>query len=394
MKKTIHYIGLDVHKNSIAVAIAVEDGGELRSYGTIGGKLADLDKLIKKLEHPGVELRFCYEAGPTGYVICRHLKKRAYPCEVIAPSLIPQKPSDQVKTNRRDAKMLARLFRAGELTSVHVPDEEDEAIRDLERARFSAVKDQRRARQRLKGLLLRQGLPYEGKTSWGPAHLNYLARLKMPNVAQQIAFEEYKTAITVAGERLERLSKALEAQLDGWKWKPVVLALMTLRGIQTINAMTLLAELGDLSRFTNPHQLMSYLGLVSSEDSTGDKRRQGGITKAGNEAGRRALIEAVRAIAWKAQQRLHGRYHHLKAKGKKTQVVVTAIARELAGFVWAIACTAVGKAPAPRVPKPEAPAHPQKNSENKSRQKKTYQLNPAIKYSASRKANRPAAPRS
>jgi transposase len=414
MKKIIHYIGLDVHKNSIAVAIAVENGGELRSYGTVGGKLADLDKLIKKLEHPGVELRFCYEAGPTGYVICRHLKKRAYSCEVIAPSLIPQKPSDQVKTNRRDAKMLARLFRAGELTSVHVPDEEDEAVRDLERARFSAVKDQRRARQRLKGLLLRQGLPYEGKTSWGPAHLNYLARLKMPNVAQQIAFEEYKSAITVAGERLERLSKALEAQLDGWKWKPVVLALMTLRGIQTINAMTLLAELGDLSRFTNPQQLMSYLGRVSSEDSTGDKRRQGGITKAGNEAGRRALIEAaqhyrlparltpsiqarqhgqsqaVRAIAWKAQQRLHGRYHHLKAKGKKTQVVVTAIARELAGFVWAIACTALGKAPTPRASKPEAPAL----SANKSRQKKTYQLKPAVKYSASRKASRPAAPRS
>jgi len=412
MNKIIHYIGLDVHKNSIAVAIAVEDGGELRSYGTVGGKLAALDKLIKKLEHPGVELRFCYEAGPTGYVICRHLKKRAYACEVIAPSLIPQKPSDQVKTNRRDAKMLARLFRAGELTSVHVPDEEDEAIRDLERARFSAVKDQRRARQRLKGLLLRQGIPYEGKTSWGPAHLNYLARLKMPNVAQQIAFEEYKTAITVASERLERLSKALEDQLAGWKWKPVVLALMTLRGIQTINAMTLLAELGDLSRFTNPHQLMSYLGLVSSEDSTGDKRRQGGITKAGNEAGRRALIEAaqhyrlparltpsiqarqhgqsqaVRAIAWKAQQRLHGRYHHFKAKGKKTQVVVTAIARELAGFVWAIACTAVGKAPAPRASKPEVPAP----SGNKSRQKKTYQLKPAIKYSASRKASRSAAP--
>jgi len=413
MKKIIYYVGLDVHKNSIAVAIAVGDGGELRSYGTIDGKLADLDKLIKKLEHPGVELRFCYEAGPTGYVISRHLKKRGYVCEVIAPSLIPQKPSDQVKTNRRDAKMLARLFRVGELTSVHVPDEEDEAIRDLERARFSAVKDQRRARQRLKGLLLRQGFPYEGKTSWGPAHLNYLARLKMPNVAQQIAFEEYKAAITVAGERLERLSKALEAQLDGWKWKPVVLALMTLRGIQTINAMTLLAELGDLSRFTNPHQLMSYLGLVSSEDSTGDKRRQGGITKAGNEAGRRALIEAaqhyrlparltpsiqarqhgqsqaVRAIAWKAQQRLHGRYHHLKAKGKKTQVVVTAIARELAGFVWAIACTALGKAPAPRAPKPEAPVP----SANKSRQKKTYQLKPAMKYSASRKASRSAAPR-
>ena len=179
MNKIIHYQGFDVHKDSIAVSIA-EQGGELRFYGNIGGKLADVDRLVKKLQKPGVELRFCYEAGPTGYVLCRHLRKQGYICEVVAPSLIPKKPSDRVKTNRRDSTQLARLYRAGELTFITVPDAEDEAVRDLVRARLSASKDQRQARQRVKGLLLRQGLSYSGKTSWGPAHLNYLATLKMP----------------------------------------------------------------------------------------------------------------------------------------------------------------------------------------------------------------------
>jgi transposase len=382
MSKIIHHLGLDVHKDSISVAIA-EPSGEVRHYGTIGGKLADVDRLIKKLHKPDVELRFCYEAGPTGYVLQRHLQQQGFQCHVVAPSLIPKKPSDRVKTNRRDCLNLARLFRAGELTFVTVPDPEDEAIRDLVRARFSAIKDQRHARQKVKALLLRQGLSYVGKTSWTPAHLNYLARLKMPHPAQQIAFEEYKLAVTMATDRVLRLTRAMEAQLPTWKWKDVVAALMTLRGIQVINAMTLIAELGDLTRFADPHQLMSYLGLVSSEESTGNKRRQGSITKAGNEAGRRALIEAahhyrlparispslqqrqhgqskeVQAIAWKAQLRLCSRYHHLRRQGKKPQVIVTALARELAGFVWAIACTSINKAPSLR-PKPASPQKPAK----------------------------------
>jgi len=398
-KTLTHYIGLDVHKDSIAVAIAVENG-ELRFYGKIGGKAADLDKLIKKLAHPEVELRFCYEAGPTGYVIYRHLKKLGYDCRVVAPSLIPRKASDRVKTDRRDSQTLARLFRAGELTFVHVPLEEDEAVRDLVRARLAAVKDQRRARQRVKGFLLRNGFVYEGKGSWGPSHLNYLARMKMPTAAQQIAFEEYKDAVTVTTDRVQRLSEALEKQLETWRWKNVVLALMTLRGIQTISAMTLIAELGDLSRFDNPNQLMSYLGLVPSEDTTGDSRKLSGITKAGNESSRRALIEAahhyrlparltrtlqerqhnqtqeVRAIAWKAQGRLHGRYCNLASKGKKTQIIVTAIARELVGFVWAIACTAMGRPP---LPKADPPVKRSENSNSKTANK-VYRLNPNTKY--------------
>jgi transposase len=396
MNKIIHHIGLDVHKDSIAVAIATPDG-EVRHYGNIGGKLADVDRLIKKLQKPDLELRFCYEAGPTGYVLHRHLLQQGFPCPVVAPSLIPKKPSDRVKTNRRDSLNLARLFRAGELTFVTVPDTEDEAIRDLVRARFSAVNDQRHARQKVKALLLRQGRSYSGKTSWGPAHLNYLATLKMPHPAQQIAFEEYKQAVTVATERVERLTQALKAQLPGWKWKEVVEALMALRGIQVINAMTLVAELGDLSRFESPHQLMSYLGLVSSEESTGHKRHQGSITKAGNEAGRRALVEAahqyrlparlspslqqrqhgqskeVQAIAWQAQLRLCARYQHLRRKGKKPQVIVTALARELAGFVWAIACTAMGKAPLAR-------KNPAKIKTAAARKSRVYKLDPNKKY--------------
>ncbi len=400
----IHYVGLDVHKDSISVAIAVA-GGELRFYGKIGGKVADLDKLIKKLAHSEVELRFCYEAGPTGYVIYRHLKKHDQECRVVAPSLIPRKASDRVKTDRRDSQTLARLFRAGELTFVHVPDQEDEAVRDLVRARLAAVKDQRRARQRVKGLLLRNGFVYEGGGSWGPTHLNYLARMKMPTAAQQIAFDEYKDAVTVTTDRVQRISEALEKHLDTWSWKKVVLALMTLRGIQTISAMTLIAELGDLSRFDNPNQLMSYLGLVPSEDTTGDSRKLGGITKAGNEPSRRVLIEAahhyrlparitrtlqerqhnqtreVRGIAWKAQGRLHGRYSNLAGKGKKPQVIVTAIARELAGFVWAIACTAMGRPPLPRADQPS------KRSENSNPKTsgKVYHLSPDTKYQPTEK---------
>ena len=204
MKKTIHYIGLDVHKDSITAAIAVA-GGEVRHDRKIGGQLSDMDKVIKQFQKaaPEVELRFCYEAGPTGYGLHRHLSKRKFACSVVAPSLTPRKASDQVKNDRRDAQTLARLFRARELTSIHIPEPEDEAIRDLVRAHFAAVKDQGVARQRLKGFLLRLDFRYEGKTSWTPAHLNYLGRLKMPHAAQQLVFEEYKQVITLASERVQ-----------------------------------------------------------------------------------------------------------------------------------------------------------------------------------------------
>jgi transposase len=362
MNKKVHYIGLDVHKETIAVAIAPAGDTEVRNYGIIGGTLDALDKVIKKLQQPGVELRFVYEAGPCGYVIYRHLEKKGLHCEVVAPSLIPKKASDRVKTDRRDAQQLARLYRAGELTAIYVPDEEDEAVRDLVRARQAAVVDQRKARQRLKGFLLRRGFRYSGKSSWNDAHQRYLARLTMPRSEQQIVFQEYLEAITVETQRLERLSRAMENALPGWKWEPGVRALMSLRGVQTIVAMTLVAEAGDLSRFEDPRQLMAYFGLTPSEHTSSDKRWQGSITKCGNGACRRVLTEAawqyrlppkvspqlrqrqekqpkaVRDISWKAQQRLHQRYKTLSAHRKKTVVVVTALARELTGFVWAIAC--------------------------------------------------------
>ena len=361
MKKVL-YVGLDVHKESIVVATAPQGDTEAQLYGRIGGTLEALDKLIKKMDKPDLELRFVYEAGPCGYVIYRHLKKRGYMCQVTAPSLIPTKASDRVKTDRRDARQLARLFRAGELTAIYVPDEEDEAVRDLVRARDRAMVDQRKARQRLKGFLLRLGYRYSGRGNWSPEHLRYLADIKLSHAAQQIAFQEYLEAITVATERLERLTKAMEAALATWKREPVVRAIMSLRGVALINGMTLIAEAGDLTRFDSPSQLMSYFGLTPSEYSSGDKRVQGGITKAGNGACRRALVEAahqyripprvipamqkrqedqskeVRAIALKAQQRLHSRYRLLTARQKKPVIVVAALARELCGFVWAIVC--------------------------------------------------------
>jgi transposase len=369
--KTILYVGLDVHKESIAVALADSDGS-LRRYGEIPGHIQGVDKLIQKLQKPGQELRLCYEAGPFGFVLCRHLRQRGFVCEVVAPSLIPKRAGDRVKTDARDAEQLARLFRAGELTAVRVPDEADEAVRDLMRGRLSAVFDQRRARQRLKGFLLRLGFRYPGKTSWTPAHMNYLSKLKMPHAAQQIVLEEYVQAIQSATERVERLTTQVQAQLAGWKWEPVVRALMCLRGISVINGMTLVAEIGDIDRFDNPRQLMSFLGLVPSEHSSGGKRHQGAITKAGNGSCRRALVEAahhywiaprisptlrqrqhgqpeqVRQIAWKAQQRLYARQRALSARKKKAVVVVAAVARELCGFVWAI-CRAL-KAPTANAP--------------------------------------------
>jgi transposase len=367
MNKTVHYIGLDVHKETIAVAIAPGNTTEVRQYGIIGGTLDAVDKLVKKLSHENVELRFVYEAGPCGYVIARHLKSKGIHCEVVSPSLIPKKASDRVKTDRRDADQLARLSRAGEITGIHVPVQEDEAIRDLVRARYAAICDQKQARNRLKGFLLRHGFRYTGKSSWTDAHKRYLSGLLMPQPAQQIVFQELIHAIDDASERLARLTQAMEDALLGWKWEPVVRALMSLRGVQVLTAMTLVAEAGDMSRFEEPRSLMNFFGLTSSEHSSGGKRVQGGITKCGNTHCRRVLSEAawhyrlkplvsqaiqkrqeqqskaVRLIAWKAQQRLHKRFKQLSAR-KKSVIAATAIARELTGFVWAIACAVKPKA--------------------------------------------------
>jgi transposase len=357
------FIGLDVHTESIAVSLAAADGAEVRRYGMIGGTHDDVLRLAKKLlaAHPDTELRFCYEAGPHGYPLARCLQAHGYECILVAPSKIPRQPGDRVKTNRRDADQLARLYRAGELTAIYVPDPQDEAVRDLIRARYQVLKQQHRARQQLKMFLLRHNFRYAGTKAWTPKHLRYLATVKLPFPEQQFLFQEMVNVITEAGERLDRYDAQLPRVIPGWRWEPVVKALMSLRGMAVLTAATLVAELGDLKRFASARQLMGYLGLVPSEDSTGDKRRQGGITKMGNGIARRALIEAawnyraparlsrellkrqeglskeVKDLSWAAQTRLHHRYQHLtKVKHKKSTVAAAALGRELSGFVWAM----------------------------------------------------------
>jgi transposase len=365
---TTLFVGLDVHKESIAVANAPDiPGAEVLSLGIIGTRQCDIDKLIRKLHGKAARLEFVYEAGPCGYwlypPVSRCLTKRGLSCQVVAPSLIPRKPGDRVKTDRRDAVTLARLSRSGDLTSVYVPKTEDEAIRDLCRGREDAVHDLKSAKFRLKAFLLRQDIRYEGRGTWGPAHLRWLARVVCPTPAQQIVFQEYLRAVTEQHERQQRLEETLREVLPGWRLAPVVDALQALRGVQLITAVTVVAELGDLSRFDTPRPLMSFLGLTPAEYSSGAQRRQGGITKAGNTHARRALVEgawayrypakvsahlqrrienlpqAAREIGWKAQVRLCKRYRQLTARGKHPNQVVVAIARELAAFAWAIART-------------------------------------------------------
>lgn len=361
MEKSIIFVGLDVHKNSIAVAIA--DAGrnaEVRNYGIIGGGLDDLDRLVKKLAVPGKELHFVYEAGPCGYEIYRFLTLRGLECAVCSPAHIPKSPADRIKTDRRDAMMLARLHRAGELTYVFVPRADDEAMRDLTRCREDAKKAQRVAQQQLNGMLLRLGFRYP-KDNWTKAHFGWLADQKMPTPSQQVVFQEYIHAIKETTDRVERLTNQIETLVPTWRMAPVVSALQALRGVSTIVASTMVAELGDLTRFESPKKLMAFLGLVPSEHSSGEKKQRGKITKTGNGHARKVLIEGaqaysyparmtrlilkrqeglsqeIRDIAWKCQVRLCARFRRLVAKDKSRNAVVTAIARELAAFMWAIA---------------------------------------------------------
>jgi len=358
------FVGLDVHKETIAVAyVAEEREAEVVSLGTIGTRQCDIDKLIRKLQAKGKQLHLVYEAGPCGYWLYRYLTKKNLKCWVVAPSQIPKKAGDRVKTDRRDAVQLARLLRSGDLTPVYVPAVADEAIRDLVRAREDSLKDGKAAKARLKAFLLRQDIRYEGRANWGPAPLRWLAKVVCPTPAQQIVFQEYVRAVSEHTERLQRLEAELQTQVQTWRWLPVVEAVQALRGVQFTAAVILIAELGDLTRFENPKQLMSYLGLTPSEHSSGERRRQGAITKTGNSHARRALIEgawayrypakvsrhlqlrlekvptAIQDISWKAQVRLCKRYRRLIARGKNANQVVVAIAREMAAFVWAIART-------------------------------------------------------
>ena len=358
------FVGLDVHKDSIAVAYAPEDrGAEVISLGMIGTRQYDIDKLIRKLEAKGATLAFAYEAGPCGYWLYRYLTRRGLSCTVVAPSLIPRKAGDRVKTDRRDAVTLARLLRSGDLSSIYVPTVADEAIRDLSRAREDAVHDLKRSKVRLKAFLLRQDIRYEGRATWNAAHLRWLAQVVCPTPAQQIVFQEYVHTVTEQSERLRRLEGELHTAVKTWRRYPVVEAVQALRGLDLTGAVTFLAEVGDVTRFDTPRKLMSYLGLTPSEYSSGPSRHQGAITKAGNGHARRALVEGawayrypakvsrhlqlrlervppdVCAIAWKAQVRLCKRYRLLSARGKHVNQVVVAIAREMAAFAWAIART-------------------------------------------------------
>jgi len=345
------------------VAYAPDDrGAEVVSLGPIGTRQNDIDTLIRKLHSKGAAtLVFVYEAGPCGYGLYRYLTRKGFACHVVAPSLIPRKAGDRVKTDRRDAMMLARLMRSGDLNSIYVPGVEDEALRDLSRGRNDAMQDLKRSKRRLKSFLLRQDIRYEGRATWNAAHLRWLASVVCPTPPQQIVFQEYLRAVTEQQERRERVESALHEAVKSWRLYPVVEAIQALRGVELTGAVILLTELGDLTRFDNPRQLMGYLGLIPSEYTSGDRRRQGGITKAGNSHARRALVEGawayrypakvsrhlqlrleklpaeIQTISWKAQVRLCKRYRQLTARGKHVNQVVVAIAREMAAFAWAIA---------------------------------------------------------
>jgi transposase len=358
------FIGLDVHKATISVAVAAgERGGEVRHWGTIPNRAEPIRKLAEKLDGEGRQLHFCYEAGPCGYGLHRQLTELGHDCVVVAPSLIPVKAGDRVKTDRRDALMLAKLHRAGELTAVWVPDVAHEAMRDLVRARATAMRVAGKARQHLQGFLLRHGRIYPGKKGWTKAYRRWLTTVRFDHPAQQIVLQDYIHAVTDTEARVERLTKEITAQLPGWGLAPVVEAVQAMRGVAFIVAVTVVAEVGDFNRFDTPRQLMAYFGLTPTEHSSGKTVRRGGITKAGSGLARRVLIEGawsyrmqprvsrklldriealpqeVRDIAWKGQLRMCQRYRHLMAAGKPKVVATTAIAREMVGFIWAIART-------------------------------------------------------
>jgi transposase len=361
MKEKVRFLGMDVHAETIAVAIAEADG-EVRSLGTMANRAESIRKLVKKLG-PVEHVRACYEAGPTGYVLYWQLAELGVRCEVIAPTLVPMKAGDRVKTDRRDAERLARSYRSGDLTPVWVPDEGSEALRDLVRAREAAKQDQLRARHRLNKFLLRSGQrPAAGVKAWTLPYMAWARQLRFQQVARESTRLDYLHEVEHMAERVKRLEQAIAeaVKLATPELQEVIQGLQALRGVAQISAVTIAAELGNISRFQNARQLMGYSGTVPSENSSGQRTRRGGITKTGNAHLRRIAIEAawsyrlppgigpglrkrqqgvpeeIKEIAWKAQHRLHKRYVRLATAGKDQRKIVTAVGRELLGFIWAI----------------------------------------------------------
>jgi transposase len=361
MKEKVRFLGLDVHAETISVAIA-EPGGEVRSLGTIANRTESIRKLVKKLG-PVAQLKACYEAGPTGYVLYWQLAELGVACEVIAPTLVPIKASDRVKTDRRDAERLARSYRSGDLTAVWVPDEGSESLRDLVRAREAAKQDQLRSRHRLSKFLLRMGQrPAAGMKAWTAPYMAWVRQVHFTQVAREATMLDYLHEVEHMGERVKRLEQAITeaVKLASPQVREVVKGLQALRGIAEISAVTIVAELGNITRFDTARQLMGYSGAVPTEDSSGKRTRRGSITKTGNAHLRRIVVEAawsyrcrpaigprlrkrqegvpesVKEIAWKAQVRLTKRYARLAAAGKDQRKIITAVGRELLGFIWAI----------------------------------------------------------
>lgn len=360
-KSKLRFVGLDVHKDSIVIAVAEEGRDAAREVATVPGDWASLEKQLKRLA-TGYTLKLCYEAGPTGFELHRRLVQAGYDNQVIAPSLIPRKPGERIKTDRRDAAKLARCLRAGDLTAVYVPDADTEALRDLERARDAAKKSETAAKHQLSKFLLRQGRRWEGASNWTVKHLDWIRTQTFEHEAHKRVLRDYMKSLEDATERVSRLTKDIEELVVSSTLAPLVTALQSMRGVATISSVVIAAEIGDLRRFASAGAFMSFVGLVPSESSSGGRTQRGSITKTGNRHVRRILVEAawhyfkpaqmsrvlrarntkvsdeVRKIAWKAQQRLHRKFHHLVyEKGKPPQVAVVAVARELAGFLWAIA---------------------------------------------------------
>jgi len=359
--ENVRFVGLDVHKESIVIAVADGDRSEPQVVAEIPSDTARLLKELRKLARGGAELRVCYEAGPTGFGVHRELTAAGIACAVIAPSLIPKQSGSRVKTDRRDAVKLARFHRSGDLTPVHVPGTDTEAMRDLERSRDDAKNAERVARHQLSKFLLRQGRRYAKSGAWGTLHMNWIRAQQFEQEAHNRVLVDYVHAVEQASERVARLDKDIAQLVETWSLKPLVEALQGLRGVRLLTAVVIAAEIGSFERFASPKKLMAYLGLVPSEQSSGETKRRGGITRTGNRHLRRILTEAawcyrfrpntnprlkaqnrrispaVAAVAWRAQQRLHGRYCRLLARGKNKQQVVTAVARELSAFVWDIA---------------------------------------------------------